>query len=137
MAFVFAKLDPAIHRNPKVRKAGRLGREVFIFALCVNADRGATGIIPADYLEPWFLADALQITEAEASHRFCDMASYTGVPAYIVHLTCEGALNAVRDAARRGVVGRERTEQEGPSPLHRHGGRHQGADADAGRAGAP
>lgn len=66
MAFVFAKLDPAIHRNPKVRKAGRLGREVFIFALCVNADRGATGIIPADYLEPWFLADALQITEAEA-----------------------------------------------------------------------
>lgn len=66
MAYVFAKLDPAIHRNPKVRKAGPLGREVFIFALCVNADRGATGIIPADYLEPWFLADALQRTEAEA-----------------------------------------------------------------------
>ena len=43
-----------------------------------------------------------EITEAEASHRFADMASYTGVPAYIVHLTCEGALNAVRDAARRG-----------------------------------
>lgn len=66
MPFVFAKLDPGLHRNPKVRKAGRLGREVFIFALCVNADRGATGHIPADYLEPWFLADALQMTEAEA-----------------------------------------------------------------------
>lgn len=66
MAFVFAKLDPSLHRNPKVRKAGRLGREVFIFCLCVNADRGATGTIPADYLEPWFIADALQMTEAEA-----------------------------------------------------------------------
>lgn len=66
MPFVFAKLDPGLHRNPKVRKAGRLGREVFIFALCVNADRGATGHIPADYLEPWFLADALQMTEDEA-----------------------------------------------------------------------
>jgi dihydropyrimidinase len=43
-----------------------------------------------------------EITEAEASHRFADMASYTGVPAYIVHMTCEGALNAVRDAAKRG-----------------------------------
>ena len=42
-----------------------------------------------------------EITEAEASHRFCDMASYTGVPAYIVHLTCEGALNAVRRATMR------------------------------------
>jgi len=66
MSYVFAKLDPGLHRNPKVRKAGRLGREVFVFALCVNADRGATGRIPADYLEPWYLADVLQVTEAEA-----------------------------------------------------------------------
>ena len=29
------------------------------------------------------------------------MAQYTGCPAYIVHLTCEGALNAVRDAGKR------------------------------------
>lgn len=42
-----------------------------------------------------------EITEAEASGRFCDMAHYTDVPAYIVHLTCEGALNAVRRAAAR------------------------------------
>ncbi|HQV40261.1 MAG TPA: amidohydrolase family protein, partial [Flavobacteriales bacterium] len=34
-----------------------------------------------------------EITEAEATGRFADMASYTGVPAYIVHMTCEGALN--------------------------------------------
>jgi len=42
-----------------------------------------------------------EITEAEASSRFVDMSSYTGCPGYIVHLTCEGALNAVRDATQR------------------------------------
>lgn len=42
-----------------------------------------------------------EITEAEASERFVDMASYTGCPGYIVHLTCEGALNAIRNATRR------------------------------------
>ncbi|HNI45888.1 MAG TPA: dihydropyrimidinase, partial [Chitinophagales bacterium] len=42
-----------------------------------------------------------EVTEAEASGRFADMANYTGVPGYIVHLTCEGALNAVRNATRR------------------------------------
>lgn len=42
-----------------------------------------------------------EITEAEATGRFADMAGYTGVPAYVVHLTCEGALNHIRDAAKR------------------------------------
>jgi dihydropyrimidinase len=42
-----------------------------------------------------------EVTEAEASERFADMAAYTGCPGYIVHLTCEGALNAVRNATRR------------------------------------
>ena len=42
-----------------------------------------------------------EVTEAEASKRFVDMANFTGCPGYIVHLTCEGALNAVRNATRR------------------------------------
>lgn len=42
-----------------------------------------------------------EITESEAAGRFVDMAFHTDVPAYIVHLTCEGALNQVRDATRR------------------------------------
>ncbi len=42
-----------------------------------------------------------EVTEAEASGRFCDMLHYTGCPGYIVHMTCEGALNAVRKAAQR------------------------------------
>lgn len=42
-----------------------------------------------------------EVTEAEASGRFCDMAEYTDVPAYIVHMTCEGAMNAVRRSTER------------------------------------
>jgi dihydropyrimidinase len=42
-----------------------------------------------------------EVTEAEASGRFSDMAEYTGCPGYIVHMTCEGALNAVRRATVR------------------------------------
>jgi len=42
-----------------------------------------------------------EITESEATGRFADMAFHTGVPAYVVHMTCEGALNQVRDATKR------------------------------------
>ena len=42
-----------------------------------------------------------EVTEAEASGRFADLADYTGVQGYIVHMTCEGALNAVRRATIR------------------------------------
>lgn len=42
-----------------------------------------------------------EVTEAEASGRFAAMAGYTGVRGYIVHMTCEGALNAIRDASRK------------------------------------
>ena len=42
-----------------------------------------------------------EITESESAGRFVDMAYHTDVPSYIVHLTCEGALNQVRDATRR------------------------------------
>ncbi len=42
-----------------------------------------------------------ELTETEASGRFIDLANYTGVTALIVHLTCEGALNKVREATKR------------------------------------
>ncbi len=41
-----------------------------------------------------------EVSESEASGRFCDLANYTGVPGYIVHMTCEGALNQVRRIAK-------------------------------------
>ncbi len=42
-----------------------------------------------------------EITESEATGRFADMAYHTDVPSYIVHMTCEGALNQIRDSTRR------------------------------------
>jgi len=42
-----------------------------------------------------------EVTEAEASARFTDMLDYTDCPGYIVHMTCEGALNAVRESTMR------------------------------------
>jgi dihydropyrimidinase len=42
-----------------------------------------------------------EVTESEASGRFADMLNYTDCPGYIVHMTCEGALNAVRKATQR------------------------------------
>ncbi|MBN4048423.1 dihydropyrimidinase [Flavobacteriaceae bacterium AH-315-O20] len=42
-----------------------------------------------------------EVTEAEASGRFTDMLNYTDCPGYIVHMTCEGALNTVRKATHR------------------------------------
>jgi dihydropyrimidinase len=42
-----------------------------------------------------------EVTEAEASGRFAALAQYTGVQGYIVHMTCEGALNAVRDSSKK------------------------------------
>jgi len=42
-----------------------------------------------------------EVTEAEASGRFADMLQYTDCPGYIVHMTCEGALNAIRKVTQR------------------------------------
>lgn len=42
-----------------------------------------------------------EVTEAEASGRFADLCHYTGVPGYIVHMTCQGALDQVRRATYR------------------------------------
>jgi len=42
-----------------------------------------------------------EVTEAEASARFTDMLDYSDCPGYIVHMTCEGAMNAVREATIR------------------------------------
>ena len=42
-------------------------------------------------------------TEAEAVHRAIALAEIAGAPVYIVHLSCEDALNQVREARDRGV----------------------------------
>jgi len=53
-------------------------------------------------LTPWYhYLSQPEITETEASGRFIDLAFLSGVNAYIVHMTCEGALNKVREATKR------------------------------------
>jgi len=42
-----------------------------------------------------------EVTEAEATRRFSDMLQYADCTGYVVHMTCEGALNAIRDATKR------------------------------------
>lgn len=42
-----------------------------------------------------------EITESEATGRFADLAYQTGATGYVVHMTCEGALNHIRDIAKR------------------------------------
>lgn len=42
-----------------------------------------------------------EIAETEAAGRFIDLAYQAQQPCYIVHMTCEGALNRVREATKR------------------------------------
>ena len=44
---------------------------------------------------------SLKLPKPRPQARFADMLHYTGCPGYIVHMTCEGALNAVRKATQR------------------------------------
>jgi uncharacterized phage protein (TIGR02220 family) len=68
MAMSWCKVSSTLDSHPKIRKAGRLGREVFLFALRRNAhpENPVPGILPADVLDPWFIADQLMMTEEEA-----------------------------------------------------------------------
>lgn len=63
---IFAKLDPGFFENRKVIRAGRNGRDLYLFALCENADHGARGYISSADVEPWYVAHRLGISEAEA-----------------------------------------------------------------------
>lgn len=64
----WCKVASNLDSHPKIRKAGRYGREVFLFALRRNAepDNPVPGRLPAAILEPWFIADQLMMPESEA-----------------------------------------------------------------------
>ncbi len=67
MALRFAKMDARLDSHPKIRKGGRLAREVYLFVLRVNADRDLSGRVPADFVEAWYVARELDMPEAEAA----------------------------------------------------------------------
>jgi hypothetical protein len=68
MAVSWCKVASNLDSHPKIRKAGRLGREVFLFALRRNAEPGnkVPGQISADELDPDYLSDMLQMPRDEA-----------------------------------------------------------------------
>jgi uncharacterized phage protein (TIGR02220 family) len=75
MAASWCKVASNLDSHPKIRKAGRNGREIFLFALRRNAEpgravTGVTGILPAVTFEAWYLADQLMMSEAEAADGF-------------------------------------------------------------------
>lgn len=67
MGIRFAKVDADLDNHPKVRRAGRNGREVFLFVLRRNASLDRSGRVPMSYIEPWYLADQLMMSEADAA----------------------------------------------------------------------
>lgn len=63
----FAKMAADLDTNPKIRRAGRNGREVYLFVLRrVAALHAHDGRIPVSNVDPWYLHDQLQMSEAEA-----------------------------------------------------------------------
>jgi uncharacterized phage protein (TIGR02220 family) len=68
MAKSWCKVASNLDSHPKIRRAGRNGREVFLFALRRNAepDNPVPGRLPGVMLEPWYLADQLMMSEEDA-----------------------------------------------------------------------
>jgi hypothetical protein len=68
VAISWCKVASNLDSHPKIIQAGRLGREVFLFALRLNAEPGnpVPGRLPSRQLEPWFVARQLMMPEEEA-----------------------------------------------------------------------
>ncbi|NUO49775.1 MAG: hypothetical protein HOV80_13045 [Polyangiaceae bacterium] len=69
MALSWCKVASNLDSHPKIRRAGRNGREVFLFALRRNAEPGnpVPGRLPKAQLEAWYIADQLMMSESDAS----------------------------------------------------------------------
>lgn len=62
---IYAKVAADLDTNPKVRKAGALGRTVYEFILRRNAARGATGAVPIEDVDPDYMATSLMQPAAD------------------------------------------------------------------------
>jgi len=67
MAAGFVKVAADLDSNPKIRRAGRAGREVFLFVLRRTNLQERDGRCSLSNVEPWYLADQLQMPETEAA----------------------------------------------------------------------
>jgi hypothetical protein len=63
---VYCQVDAHLDTNPKIRKGGRDARDIFEFVLRRVAIMRTEGFVPVRYLEPWYLADQLMMSQEEA-----------------------------------------------------------------------
>ena len=63
---IFAQVDGNLDTNPKIRKAGSFGRQVFEFVLRRNALRGFKGFVPIAFIDADYLAELLMIDSSDA-----------------------------------------------------------------------
>jgi len=84
-------------------EAGKYGGVVI--SHCENGDMQDELVkehVEAGHMEPKYHAICHpEISETEASGRFIDLAYHAKQPCYVVHMTCEGALNRVKEATKR------------------------------------
>lgn len=66
MSAAWSKISADFFGHPKIIKAGRDGRDVFLFCICRNSALEKDGFIPDEYLEPSYLAHQLNIDETVA-----------------------------------------------------------------------
>ena len=62
------KLDSGIYRNPKIVRAGRDARDLFIYLLCLNAEQEFNGEIPSGYADPEYLARDMGMEPEAVGH---------------------------------------------------------------------
>ena len=88
-----------------LRAARRAGAIVNVH--CENSemlDLAEKDMIATGRLDPRFYAESRPArAEAEATRRVIDYAEHVDAEVYIVHMSCEGAVDAVRAARKRGV----------------------------------
>jgi dihydropyrimidinase len=91
--------------NQTLALAGRLG--VIVTAHCENAElvaRLQEQLVAEGKTEPeWHEPSRPESVEAEGTGRFATFLENTGAAGYVVHLSCEKALNAALAAKQRGV----------------------------------
>jgi hypothetical protein len=63
----FVKVAADLDSNPKIRRAGRAAREVFLFVLRRTNLQERDGRCSLSNVEPWYLADQLMMDESEAA----------------------------------------------------------------------
>lgn len=106
MGPLFAKMDINLDSHPKIRKAGRDGREVFLFVLRKNAALGRGGKIPVSYVDPDYLSEQLMVTVSEARSGLsravtADLLFVTGLEVAISGWDEEWGGRALSDAERK------------------------------------